>query len=280
MMKNLTKLGLICGLMVAISDFKYPQLVNLEAIAATISAAFRLKLPPPPNRGIAGNRHGAASRIATKDPISEHGSEPPVITAFVPEYQNIAPGQTGVWGLTTNQYPTFWFYISEIKSPLYRLDFSLLDRESQADRLIYQTSLKNPQQAGIINFALPSSSQPLILNKLYRWELKFVLKSNNKSRIVVKGWIQRSDLDAQLRDRLKQSNSAEQAALYANNGFWYDAFTTVADRHYIQPQDPEIDRVWQILLDSIQLGNLADRSLVMNQPTNQIPLPRSGDRGF
>ena len=56
------------------------------------------------------------------------------------------------------------------------------------------------------------------------------------------------------------------------------AFTTVADCHYIQPLDPEIDRVWQILLDSIQLGNLADRSLVMNQPTNQIP--QSRDRGF
>ena len=127
-MKNLTKLGLIFGLMVVISDFNYPQLVNLKAIAATISAAFKLKLPPPPNRGLAGNRHGAASRITTKDPISENGSELPSITAFAPEYQNVAEsGQTSVWGLTTNERPTLWFYISEIKSPLYRLDFSIVD---------------------------------------------------------------------------------------------------------------------------------------------------------
>ena len=37
MMKNLTKLGLICGLMVVISDLKYPQLMNLEYLRSEIT---------------------------------------------------------------------------------------------------------------------------------------------------------------------------------------------------------------------------------------------------
>jgi Domain of Unknown Function (DUF928) len=279
MIKNLTNLGLIFGLIVLISNFKYPHFLNLTAIAATISAKFNLKLPPPPNRGIAGNRHGAASRIIGKDPISENGAELPTITAFVPEYQNVADsGQTGVWGLTTNEHPTFWFYISEIKSQLYRLDFSIYDRESRSDRPIYQTSMENPQQAGVINFALPNSSQPLSTNKLYQWELKFTLKSTNKPRIVVKGWIQRASLDTLLRDRLRRANPAQQAVLYAERGLWYDTFTILANLHYAKPQDTELDRNWQILLDAIQLGDLADRSLVMNHKLEQVP--RSQDRGF
>lgn len=279
MIKQLIKLGSVLIPIVLLSNFQYLEFPQLKAIAAAAIDSFNLKLPPPPNRGIVGKRVGGASRILSEDPSNESGTGIQSITAFVPEYQSAGDsGKTGVWGLTSEEHPTFWFYIPTIKSSLYRLDFSIYDESGRTKRSIYQAPKELTNQSGLVRFILPNTSQSLNANKLYQWELKVVQKRGNQEQISVKGWVQKSAVNNQLKDRIRQSSPEQKAALYAENGLWYDTFTTLATLHYKKPQDPQISQNWQNLLDSVELGHLANQPLLDKPQLSKIP--KSGGKGF
>ena len=97
------------------------------------------------------------------------------------------------------------------------------------------------------------------------------MKRQLDREISVKGWIQRADLNSDLSERIKQSTPELQAALYAENGLWYDALSTFAElrrdvpaeRLRQRPQDITIIQDWRNILKSVDLGKLADRPFVM-----------------
>jgi Domain of Unknown Function (DUF928) len=236
-----------------------------EALAATV---FKVKLPPPPpNRGIAGNRVGGASRIA-RDPLNESPNSDRRLTALVPEYKNAAeagkskPELTKVWGLTANEHPTLWFYIPYAQNSISRIDFSLSDGDNPTNRTVYQNAIQSSTQPGIINFSLPQTSTPLAIDKLYQWELKLTMKRQLEKEISVTGWIQRVGLNSELSDLIKQATPDRQAALYAENGLWYDALSTLAELRRDRTQDPTIVQDWKNILKSVDLGKLANKPFV------------------
>jgi hypothetical protein len=234
-------------------------------IAATV---FKVKLPPPPpNRGIAGNRVGGASRIA-RDPLNESPNSDRRLTALVPEYKNTAeagkskPELTKVWGLTANEHPTFWFYIPYAQNSISQIDFSLSDGDNPTNKTVYQNAIQSSTQPGIINFSLPQTSTPLAIDKLYQWELKLTMKRQLDKEISVKGWIQRAGLNSELSDLIKQATPDRQAALYAENGLWYDALSTLAELRRDRSQDLTIVQDWKNILKSVDLGKLANKPFV------------------
>jgi hypothetical protein len=241
-----------------------------EPVGTIIAAAvFKVKLPPPPpNRGIAGNRVGGASRVSSKDPINEGTKSDRSLTALVPEYRNPSEAETcktvitKVWGLTANKYPTLWFYIPYSQDSISRIDFILSDGDNPANRTVYQNSIQPTTQPGIINFSLPQTSAPLAIDKLYQWELKLTMKRQLDKEISVKGWIQRAGLNSDLSDLIKQAIPERQAALYAENGFWYDALSTFAELRRDRPQDLAIIQDWRNILQSVDLGKLANKPFV------------------
>ena len=103
----------------------YPIIFQMSLTA--IAAPIKLKLPPPPSRGIAGNRSAAASRD-TCPTVAQP------LTALVPEYRSPQPNR--VWGLTGMERPTFWFYIPYPKSSIASISFTLQDESNPADTKI------------------------------------------------------------------------------------------------------------------------------------------------
>ncbi len=240
-------------------------------------AKVKVLLPKPPNRGNTGTGIllSGGSRTFDRDPTlgEMRGDDDPSLTAFVPEYQPTStaasqPNLLKVWGLTTNEHPTVWVYIPYSSALISRIDFILRSEDNPANplaeplpwRIVYQTSIQAPKQAGIVNFSLPKTSTPLAIGKLYQWDVKLTMKSQPTEEIA--GWIQRANLNSNLSDRIKQSNPSQQADLYAENGFWYDALSTLAIQRRDSPRDPAIKENWQSMLKSVNLEGLADRPFV------------------
>ncbi|WP_310424780.1 DUF928 domain-containing protein [Chamaesiphon sp. VAR_48_metabat_135_sub] len=272
MKKTFKKIGIILGSIGVFSIFTYNLPVSVKVAEAIAAAVFKFKLPPPPpNRGIAGNRVGGASRISSKDPTNEGTNSDRHLTALVPEYRNSVGSEiTKVWGLTTNEYPTLYFYIPYTKKSISHIDFIIADGDNLEHRTVYRDVILSPKYPGIINFSLPQTSAPLKIDKLYQWELKLTMNRQLDKEISVKGWIQRSGLNSdsidstggRLAQRIKQESPNRQAAFYAENGFWYDALATLAELRIQRPKDLAIIEDWNNILKSVNLGKLANKPFV------------------
>jgi Domain of Unknown Function (DUF928) len=262
-------LGLLC------------YLIALQVHLATVMAApIKLRLPPPPPRGIAGSRAAAASRSSC--PVI---SQP--LTAIVPEYRSAQGNQ--VWGLTTMERPTFWFYVPYTKPALVDISFTLQDESNPGEKkIIYQNStIAATSTPGTIGITLPKSSPTLVTNKPYHWFLELNMRCTSGQRpIFVEGWIQRTELDGNLSNQIDRATPTDKVALYAENGLWHDALTTLANLRATKPQDPGLTQDWQNLLDAIGLGNLTNQPLSENY---QVDFPaqtlrqqfrQSGNKGF
>ena len=241
----------------------YPVVLQAN-LSAAMAAPIKLRLPPPPQRGIAGNRTGAAAR--TMCPLV---AQP--LTAIVPQYRSAQENQ--VWGLTKMARPTFWFYVPYTKPALIDISFTLQDESNPADRkIIYQnTTIAPASTAGMIQITVPKSSPTLAANKPYRWFLELNMGCTSGQRpIFVEGWIQRTELDRNLSNQIDRATPTEKVALYAENGLWYDALTTLANLRAAKPQDPELTQDWQNLLNAIGLKDLADRPLDENRRVDRV----------
>jgi hypothetical protein len=277
MNRSFRKVGFIVAIISILSTFSYTLPTGVRIVSAIAAAVFKVKLPPPPpNRGIAGNRVGGASRVSRKDPIDESPNSDRRLTALVPEYKNSAeagkykPELTKIWGLTASEHPTIWFYIPYNQDSISRIDFNLIDGDSSTKRTVFKNAIKRPTQPGLVSFSLPQTSTPLIVDRLYQWELKLTMKRQLDKEISVKGWIQKASLNRDLLDRINQAPLDRQAALYAENGFWYDALSSLAqlrrdvpaERLRQRSQDLATIQDWQNLLKSIDLDKLVNKPFI------------------
>ena len=224
--------------------------------------------PPPPDRGAAGDRGGGASRGC--------GSAKQALMALAPDYQqtiNLARGETipvtKVWGLTTAQYPTFWFFVPYDKSSITTMEFVIKDESQKPSKTLYRTFLNKPEIPGIIGIPMSANIQPLEISnkmhqKMYHWFLKVKVKCDPQQPAkleTVEGWIERISPSPTLANELKQGTPLQQAELYAKNGIWYNALTTLAQLRLAKPKDASLLANWTTLLQSEELGDLADRPL-------------------
>jgi hypothetical protein len=269
MQKAFKKFGFIFIAISIFASFSDHLPVRLRIVSAIAATVFKVKLPPPPpNRGIAGNRVGGASRISSKDPMNEGTKSDRHLTALVPEYRQPTQGRkspamtTKIWGLTANEYPTLLFYIPYDRDSIVRIDLILTDGDNPTNRMVYQNSIQPPTQRGIVPFSLPKTSVPLAIDKLYQWELKLTMKRQLEREISVKGWIQRANLSSELSDLINQATPERKAALYAENGFWYDALSTLAELRRDRSNDLGIQQDWKNILQSVDLGKLANQPFV------------------
>jgi hypothetical protein len=230
----------------------YPIALQID-MSAVMAAPIKLKLPPPPQRGIAGNRSSAASRD-TCPTVSQP------LTALVPEYRS--PQGNQIWGLTGMERPTLLVYVPYAKTSIVDISFTLQDESDPADtKIVYQNPTIAPaSNPGVIQIVVPKSSVPLAPNKPYHWFLKLNMSCRTGQRpMFVDGWVQRIKIDRHLSTQIDRATSSEKVALYADNGLSYDALSTLASLRATRPQDTELNQDWQSLLDSIDLGSLASQ---------------------
>lgn len=224
--------------------------------ARSNAVALNYNPPPPPNRGAPGNRGEGASRSCTVN------NQP--LIALVPSTEQTvdAATLTQVWGLTSIDHPSFWFHLPYDPAQISTIEFVL---QTEQDQTIYRASVPLPATAGIMQVQLPSTVDPLEPDQRYHWffKVRTICQPNQVPMLsYVEGWVQRTRLDPALDSQIAEAAPLQKAALYAENGIWYDALTTLAELKLAAPQDQAIAQDWTDLLNAIGLGNLATQPLI------------------
>ncbi|MBF2066046.1 MAG: DUF928 domain-containing protein [Calothrix sp. C42_A2020_038] len=200
----------------------------------------------------------------------------PQLTALVPVTEE-ADNVKNVWGLTTAEHPTLWFYIPYTKSFGYPTEFVLLNDNSVP---IYKKNVSLPEQPGIINITLPTSISPLEFNKHYRWFLKVYCTQEKQSRpIYVEGVVSRVSLSEGINQQLQNASPQQKLAIYAQNGIWYQALEILVQLKQENPRNSIIQNSWNSLLTNIGLDEIVDES-ILYQPPNHSKLINSAKPDF
>lgn len=246
----------------------YPSILLLGCISASLLSATALPLqasesgrlprsktavfpyspPRPPNLGAPkGRTGGGASRGAC--------AQSQAMRAVLPS------SETRSYSLTASEHPTFWFYLPNRLHPETRLEFVLQDA---ADSYVYKTVFTQPNaSAGLVSITVPQQSSPLIANAAYSWTLSLQCDPTNPRQVAfIRGGIQRVAIASSSRAVTHpesaptpstvistSSDQAITAQIYAQQGFWYDAITILAQSLQTQPTNPATTQVWKDLLE-------------------------------
>ena len=223
------------------------------AAQSPFQAKIQFVPPPPPTIGVpreggrgAGSRGPACKRYEN-------------VTALVPFTKTKV--QTIQWGLTTVKHPTVWFYAPQGLAANIPLEFVLQDEAGQNRfRTVVQTS-NVPK--GVFSLSLPATADPLQLGKLYRWSISIYCDPEALDiPITVEGNVKRIALSNSVQNQLAATQSIlEQANLYATEGVWYDALTTLGES-LRQSEGSESIMAWKDLLQQANLGDTARATIV------------------
>ncbi|MEH1870650.1 DUF928 domain-containing protein [Nostoc sp.] len=187
----------------------------------------------------------------------------PDLTALVP-FSEEPNSVTNVWGQTTVEHPSWFFYVPYTKDLPYEVEFVLQDQDSND---IYQKAIALPDKAGVIRVSLPTNAPALALNKQYRWFLTVNCdQQENSSLIFVGGVIQRIELKPAALKELQTTEPLKRYAIYAQNGIWYEALTTLAQLRDQNPKDAALQAEWENLLSSIHLNDIAAEPIISEKP--------------
>lgn len=251
------------------SNIAYLSPIKAEPINSSNSSINFTPPPPPPDRSAAGDRGQAASRGC--------GNGTESVMALVPDYKqtiNLEGGEkipvTKIWGLTTDDYPTFWFFVPYDKSSITKMEFVIKDTSQKPSKTIYRTLLNKPEMPGIISVSTKKATEALQISKtkhqkLYHWFLKVRVKCNPQQAPqlqAVDGWIERVNPSSTLTERLEQATPLQQAVLYGEDGIWHNSLEILAQLRLAKPKDAALLADWTSLLKSEELDNLANHPVL------------------
>ncbi|MBD2249941.1 DUF928 domain-containing protein [Nostoc parmelioides] len=245
------------------SNISYP--LKLQALPTNHHlASVKFIPPPPPDRGAAGSRSGAASRGC------EIGNQ--TVTALVPTYQNTLNSDqqsvvpiTQVWGLTNAEHPEFFFFVPYNASSIKNIEFVLQAQTDSKNKTLYRTNLTIPESPGIISVHLPQNEVSLQVGKMYQWFLKVRVQCDQKQPLrldYTNGWVQKINQNATLTAQFKQAELEQKVTLYATNGVWYDTVKSLVELRLSNPHNQSLRKQWQTLLNSVGLEQIANQPLI------------------
>lgn len=212
-----------------------------------ISQTFR-----PPNLG----NPPATAGGATRSGVCFKGTQR--FTALLP------PSQIG---LTFNSHPTFFWYVPQ--SSAKTAQFLLMTQDDS--QVVYETTLTLPAKAGIVSFTLPDTVKPLDVGQRYHWFLTIHCNTvDRNSNPNTEGWVERTAPSAGLSEKIQQTTARDLPALYADQGIWYEALTSLAQLRQANPTDASLITSWERLLRSAGLGTLAPAPIVESLSANTV----------
>ncbi|MBN3911009.1 MAG: DUF928 domain-containing protein [Nostoc sp. NMS1] len=233
--------------------------LRLRSEAKTSPTKATFNQPPiPPGPPPGGRVRGGAKRSIPGCPITKHD-----LTALV-SFTQEANSVINVWGKTTLEHPSWFFYVPYTKNSPYAVEFVLQDQDSNE---IYKKAIVLPEKPGVISVSLPTTSPSLALNKQYRWFFTINCdQEKNAPPTFVEGVIQRVELNSATVKELETTELLKRYAIYAQNGIWYDALTTLAQLRQKNPKDAKLQAEWQNLLGGIHLNDIAAEPILSEQP--------------
>ncbi|WP_414551733.1 DUF928 domain-containing protein [Anabaena sp. CCY 0017] len=157
-------------------------------------------------------------------------------------------------GLTLATHPTFFWFIP--KTPVKTARFLLLTDNSQ--KVVYETTLKLPNQPGIISLTLPESVDALEVGKTYNWSLNIVCNANDFSgNPGVNGFVERIQPELPLSAALKTANLRTLPTIYAEAGIWHEALTSLVELRRAEPNSFNVRLNWRKFFNSVGLNAIA-----------------------
>lgn len=208
----------------------------------------------PPKRGVPSGREGGGTRGGYQ------GNVPAVQTNLVLDV--LAPGPTQVIGVTTQEQPDLYWYISEpVKSEI----FLTINDEAEVQPIL-EARLPAPMEAGAQRISLAQLGVRLAPGKIYRWYVSLVQDPDYRSRDIIAGArIERREPDHEVQARLVHELSVDAAALHAEAGFWYDAIAAISGMIAADPYNSRLRHLRATLLDQVGLQNIADLERLAHQ---------------
>ena len=203
-------------------------------------------------------------------PKSSMGGASRTISQCVNEAQNSAlpfsallPSSTQ--GLTAASHPTILAYLPETSAQ--KVFFSWRDEDNQDH---YQAILPIEKKAGIISLSLSENAPPLEVGKNYQWALGIMCDGRlQPDSPMVQGQVKRVELESNIKNRLSGDISLENAAIYGENGLWYDTVATLAQLKTAQPNNENLASNWEELLTSVGLTEITEAPLNISQPVSK-----------
>lgn len=200
--------------------------------------------PPPP-----GSDRGSPTRQIDMGTRSPCGTAPPenrFLTALIPQSQP---------ALTVSERPTFWVYVPYAAGDIELIHFSI-----QQDGSAILLGFTPPDRPGILAITLPDRAAPLEIGQTYQWSLSVSCNGAASDAPFVEGSVQRVAIEPALTTALEAASPREQAAIYAENGIWYDALTTLGNLYRTDSNNTELAADWAALLSALEI-DLHDRGI-------------------
>ncbi|NEQ44566.1 MAG: DUF928 domain-containing protein [Leptolyngbya sp. SIOISBB] len=234
-------------------NVRYPvlgQLFTLLLVLGSSTAALATPYVPPSGLGAPGRRESAGTRgCAFGNPAS--------LIALMPT-ENI--------GLTAEQYPQFYWYMPVSQAQFLEFTLSPMGADGEAISPIYTTRLAVPEAAGIVSLELPETANlPLLeAGDRYQWQVAaFCNPQSEDGDLQIQGWVEYQPPTAGLQSSLDLVSEADQASLYAQNGYWFDAVDHLATLNASAPKDDLLQTRWAELLLSVELDDMVDQPLLI-----------------
>lgn len=162
-------------------------------------------------------------------------------------------------GLTLNSHPTFFWYVPQASATT--AQFLLMSQNDS--QVVYETTLNLPTKTGIVSFTLPATVKPLEVGQRYHWFLTINCNmADRNGNPSAEGWIERTAPSAELSEKIQQTAARDLPALYADQGIWYEALTSLAQLRQASPTDATLTSSWERLLKSAGLGAFATEPFV------------------
>jgi Domain of Unknown Function (DUF928) len=227
---------------IAVTIPNLPASVQAQSRPILLSQNVNFK---PPNVTAPGNRQGGTHRGIIRDCPTAL-----CITPLVP---------TSNIGLTLAESPTFFVYVPQTSA---QIEFTLLTENE--DEVVYETAF-TIDKPGIVGVSVPAvgKTKSIEVGKRYVWSFSMIRDPQDRSAdLVVKGWVQRIEPQANLKSDLATSDPMSRLNVYATNGIWYETIATLAEMRRKAPNDSMLTAEWTKLLQSQGLEAVATEPLV------------------
>ena len=187
------------------------------------------------------------------------------LTALVPIAETLS-GEQVPWRLTSAEYPTFWFYVPYPLTDEHPGELRIKTTDEKGNS-IYKTLIQvTGTTPGVVSVRLPSTEAPLKIGESYTYLFVVRCKPNEASENeFVRASVEREAPSASLASQLSTATPRERAILYAQEGFWDEALTTLGELRRANPNDVGLTADWGALLDATLL-NADDLNEIKQEP--------------
>ncbi|MBF2098356.1 MAG: DUF928 domain-containing protein [Gloeomargaritaceae cyanobacterium C42_A2020_066] len=169
------------------------------------------------------------------------------------------------FGLTLQDYPTFFWYLPALTAANIPVSFQLREA-SRNGAVLYETTFPSPG-SGLSSLTLPPEAPPLKEGQEYEWSITVQCKEEPDTWMTAFGRIQRMSTDnPSLTSALSQAPLEDYPAILAEAGVWYDALQTLAALRRTNPTSLDLSRDWVGLLERVGFSDIAEAPFQCVQP--------------